>query len=170
MGYAIMSSTITGMGPLLKPFDQEYKTSYKSYEHSSHRANQPDSSLNGSRLRPRTSTGGLSQSYLMETIPSRRGSKASIPDSRITSASPEPTHALSAPSSQAPLALTADEHFRPAHMYKGHEAEVWVEHPRSMTADRDEVVDAGMRSRGNKLVIGKKKEFKVEVDRASRGM
>jgi hypothetical protein len=68
--------------------------------------------------------------------------------------------------------MTADEHFRPTHMYRGHEAEVWVG-DRSLSIARDEMdksaVSGGSTSKaGTKLVIGKKKEFKIEIDRASR--
>ncbi|KAF2003152.1 hypothetical protein P154DRAFT_520505 [Amniculicola lignicola CBS 123094] len=37
LGYAIMSSTITGLGPFLRPFSDSYSTSYRSYgDHNSH--------------------------------------------------------------------------------------------------------------------------------------
>jgi hypothetical protein len=66
--------------------------------------------------------------------------------------------------------LKADEHFRPAHVYRGHEAEVWVG-DRSMSIETDNVSrvhEKHHNKKGTKLVIGKKKEFKVEVDWASR--
>lgn len=170
MGYAIMSSTITGIGPFLRPFSKEYATSYKrsGYGHSSQRSTQPDGPNDRPTLRPRHSW--MSQSYLMQTMPSRRGSKATIHDSvepsthtnpsrhrssASTSTTPDP--AQYSPPSQAPIILTADEHFQPAERFRRHDAEVWVG-DRSMSMGRDE----------SRLTIGKKTEFKVEVDRASR--
>jgi hypothetical protein len=155
MGYAIMSSTITGMGPFLKPFDKEYTTSYKHYGHgSSHPSTHPlSSTLTSSILPPRrNSSDNLSESYLMETLPSRRASNLESEREQGRS---------------SPL-MTADEHFRPAHMYRGHEAEVWVG-DRSMSIGKDELHTPNKSDIGSspRLVIGKKKEFKVEVDRAN---
>jgi hypothetical protein len=170
MGYAIMSSTITGMGPFLKPFDKEYTTttSYKHY--TSHPSTHPSSTLASSVLPPRrTSSGGLSESYLMDTLPSRRGSKSitTLPDGRRSSSGAERSRSRN---SQDPIVLTADENFRPQHMYRGHEAEVWVG-DRSLSIGRDDEIyqahDKNDNGNGPRLVIGKKKEFKVEVDRVS---
>lgn len=65
--------------------------------------------------------------------------------------------------------MTADENFCPAHLYRSHEAEVWVGE-RSMSFCQDESQPgAGPSGKGGaNLVIGKKREFKVEIDRASR--
>jgi hypothetical protein len=57
-------------------------------------------------------------------------------------------------------------------MYRGHEAEVWVG-DRSLSITREEMERAAASGRsapksGTKLVIGEKKEFKIEVDRVSR--
>jgi hypothetical protein len=151
-----MSSTITGMGPFLKPFDKEYTTSYKHYGHgTSHPSTHPlSSTLTSSILPPRrNSSDNLSESYLMETLPSRRASNLES----------EREHGRTSP------VMAADEHFRPAHMYRGHEAEVWVG-DRSMSIGKGEILHThikGDSGSGPKLVIGKKKEFKVEVDRAS---
>jgi hypothetical protein len=148
IGYAIMSSTITGMGPFLKPFDKEYTTSYK--HGSSHPSIHPTSSILPPR---RNSADNVSESYLMETLPSRRASAQESEREQGRS---------------SPL-MTTDEHFRPSHMYRGHEAEVWVG-DRSMSIGKDEIVHTHNKNdtgNGPKLVIGKKKEFKVEVDRAS---
>ena len=76
------------------------------------------------------------------------------------------------PSAPNDILMTADEHFRPAHMYRGHEAEVWVG-DRSLSITREEMERAAASGRsapksGTKLVIGEKKEFKIEVDRVSR--
>lgn len=178
MGYAIMSSTITGIGPFLKPFNKEYTTSYKQsgYGHSSERSQDPDVSNAGPTLRSRSSW--MSQSYLMQTLPSRRGSKSTLPESAeihgdmttrshvsnvSTSTTPEP--AQSSPSSQAPIMMTADEEFQPAEKFKRHEADIWVGE-RSNSVGTNEMKKN--RRDDNRLTIGKKTEFKVEVDRASR--
>ncbi len=194
MGYAIMSSTITGMGPFLKPFDKEYVSStYKHYGpgHSSSggtsglRMESGLTTTTSSGLPPRRqglghhhrrSADNISESYLMDTLPSRRTSKQSMGnEDRANSLEPLQS---SSPSSRASppaptdILMTADEHFRPAHMYRGHEAEVWVG-DRSLSITRDEIEEAAAPrgsspKSGTKLVIGKKKEFKIEVDRASR--
>lgn len=169
MGYAIMSSTITGMAPFLKPFDSSYVAKYKhSGQSTSNGHAVPDSSMGSSVLpsrRRKTSSGGLSESYLMETQPSRRGSKQSLPEHRSSS-----DHIRSISSLQAAQSalMKADEHFCPANRYRGHEAEVWVGE-RSPSVTQQEIVQAGASGpRRQKLVIGKKEEFKIEVDRASR--
>lgn len=182
MGYAIMSSTITGMGPFLRPFDKGYMTSsYKpsAYGANSQKSHDPDSSASESALRPRASW--RSQTYLMETLPSRRASKASlqdVSDGQGAHADPGASHKSSdststvlepsqySPSSQAPIMLTADDEFRPTDHFKRHEAEVWVG-DRTMSFGRD---DDGSRPRreDGKMVVNKRTEFKVEVDRASR--
>ncbi|KAL1796386.1 hypothetical protein ACET3X_004926 [Alternaria dauci] len=195
MGYAIMSSTITGMGPFLKPFDNEYVSStFKRYGqgHSSSggtskmRMESGLSTTASSGLPPRRqglahhhhrgSTDNISESYLMDTLPSRRTSKQSLGNEDHAS-SLEPMQSSSPSSRASPpvpteILMTADEHFRPAHMYRGHETEIWVG-DRSLSITREEMEKA-VASRGSapksgtKLVIGKKEEFKIEVDRASR--
>ncbi|KAH9866608.1 hypothetical protein J1614_008300 [Plenodomus biglobosus] len=189
MGYAIMSSTITGMGPLLRPFSKEYTTSdYKrsaygpnSSQRSTHPAN---STMDSNALRPRSSW--RSQTYLMETLPSRRCSKTLIlppsssapfasacPALRSPSSSSHISHASTStisehrqasPTSQAPIMLTADDEFRPAEHFRRHEAEVWVE-DRGLSFSREENLQCGGADR---MVVNKRTEFKVEVDRASR--
>ncbi|CAN9266770.1 unnamed protein product [Alternaria sp. RS040] len=195
MGYAIMSSTITGMGPFLKPFDKEYVSStYKHYGpgHSSNggtsgmRMESGLSTTASTGLPPRRqgighhhhrgSTDNISESYLMDTLPSRRTSKQSMGnEDRANSLEPMQSSSPSSrasPSAPNDILMTADEHFRPAHMYRGHEAEVWVG-DRSLSITREEMERAAASGRsapksGNKLVIGEKKEFKIEVDRVSR--
>lgn len=179
MGYAIMSSTITGMGPFLRPFNKEYTTSYKRsrFGPSSQRSTQPDEADTGQVLRPRSSW--MSQSYLMETLPSRRGSKATLPGSAepIAHTNPPASHmsktstsstlepAQGSPTSHAPMKLTADEQFQPAEKFRRHEADVWVG-ARSTSIGHDKATNA----KGDefRLAIGKRTEFKIEVDRASR--
>lgn len=169
MGYAIMSSTITGMAPFLKPFDSSYVASYKHSDQSTfNRHTAPGNSMGSSVLPPRrrkTSSAGLSESYLMDTLPSRRGSKRTLPEHRSSV-----DHVQSTLSSRAPQSalMTADEHFCPAHRYQGHETEVWVGE-RSLSMTQQEMMQAASSgAKRQKLVIGKKEEFKIEVDRASR--
>ena len=122
----------------------------------------------------RRSADNISESYLMDTLPSRRASKQSLGDqdgshALVLMQSSSPTRA--SPPGHTHGFMTADEHFRPTHMYRGHEAEVWVGE-RSLSITREELDKAaesrGSGANGTRLVIGKKKEFKIEVDRASR--
>lgn len=106
----------------------------------------------------------------METLPSRSGSKHTTPEPRRSS-SPDPTttRPANSSSSDAPPVLTADEFFRPIHIYRGHEAEVWVGE-RSPSLAQEELahgMDASTGVKRPNLIIGKKKEFKIEVDQAS---
>ncbi|KAI0607350.1 hypothetical protein TUN205_08409 [Pyrenophora tritici-repentis] len=168
MGYAIMSSTITGMAPFLKPFDSNYVTSYKHSDQSTHnRHTVPNSSMDTSVLPPRRkmSSGGLSESYLMETLPSRRGSKQTLPERH---SSLEHIRSTSTSRAAQSATMTADEQFCPTHRYRGHETEVWVGE-RSLSMTQQEMMQgASSGNKRQKLVIGKKKEFKIEVDRVSR--
>lgn len=163
MGYAIMSSTITGIAPFLRPFNKEYTTSYR-YGVSNQKTPVRSSSPNdGSVLRPT-----VSQSYLMGTLPSRRASTRTIPggvESNRGSATMSLTSEAGrvSPSSQAPIVLVADEHFRPADNYGRHEAEVWVGE-RSMSIGQEDKTSGP----GDGLIVNKKTEFKIEIDRASR--
>jgi hypothetical protein len=164
MGYAIMSSTITGMGPFLKPFEKvEYTTSY----YNGKQSRGPHSGAGVREIRTTDSRSSESQSYLMQSLPSRRGSRRE--QRRISLASSAdvlPLHGGS-PSSQAPImTLTADEHFCPADVHGRHETEIWAgerSRSRSRSVGRGEA--AGQGEDAPKLVIGKKKEFKIEVDR-----
>ncbi|EUC42474.1 hypothetical protein COCMIDRAFT_28909 [Bipolaris oryzae ATCC 44560] len=177
MGYAIMSCTITGLGPFLKPFDSEYVESYKHYNHSSsHRSasqhmttsSSASSVLPPRRIMPRKNQDNISESYLMNDMPSRSGSKRTVPDHRRSSSGGELRQSESLPPN-APVMLTADEHFRPTHIYRGHEAEVWVgERSPSFPLEEPYTSSGANGARRPHLVIGKKKEFKIEVDRASR--
>ncbi|KAA8617822.1 Sprouty domain containing protein [Pyrenophora tritici-repentis] len=168
MGYAIMSSTITGMAPFLKPFDSNYVASYKHSDQSTHnRHTVPNSSMDTSVLPPRRkmSSGGLSESYLMETLPSRRGSKQTLPERH---SSLEHIRSTSTSRAAQSATMTADEQFCPTHRYRGHETEVWVGE-RSLSMTQQEMMQgASSGNKRQKLVIGKKKEFKIEVDRVSR--
>lgn len=174
MGYAIMSCTITGMGPLLRPFENEYVSSTKEQGQSSdqHVMTRDSVSSSGSsvlppRRMPRTAPDNVSEFYLMDNLPPRNTTKRTKAHHR-RSASLDPSR-LATSSSPPPATMTADENFCPAHLYRSHEAEVWVGE-RSMSFCQDESQPgAGPSGKGGaNLVIGKKREFKVEIDRASR--
>lgn len=177
MGYAIMSCTITGLGPFLKPFEKEYVQSYHHHGHSSgtpRSASQRMTSSNVSSILPprrqaRKNQDNISESYLMETMPSRSGSKRTIPEPRRSS-SPDPLTPANSSSNNPPPVLTADEFFRPIHLYRGHETEVWVGERSPSVAQENLAKGMGLLSGAKRpnLIIGKKKEFKIEVDRASR--
>lgn len=172
MGYAIMSSTITGLGPFLRPFATETNPGYKSsgYGYSSQKSAQPSGSNMGPPLRNRPSW--MSQSYLMETLPSRPGSKSGSPDLEDAggAARPSGSHASNASTStipaspQAPIPLTADEHFQPAERFRRHDAEVWVG-DRTASIARDEAL--GGVGNESRLAIGKRTEFRVESNSAN---
>jgi hypothetical protein len=201
MGYAIMSCTITGLGPFLKPFNKEYVESYckhhnmnnndnnnikhckctSSYRSTSqHMISSHTSSKIPSRRPSRKSQDNISESYLMDTLPSRSTSKRTTPDAdhQRRSSSPDAilqSHSPPTTSSHAPpLLLTADEHFRPTHLYRGHETEIWVgerspSFPQEQMHTTTTAAAGGAgASRRPPLIIGKKKEFKIEIDRASR--
>jgi hypothetical protein len=127
MGYAIMSSTITGMGPFLRPFNKEYTTSHRSksgYGHNSAlRTDQSRNTQVSNRLRRNSYQ---SERYLMQSIPSRRGSRTTLSDAPEQNTAPNPSHVClrdasasrtpedgKFPPSQAPNMLTADANFRP---------------------------------------------------------
>ncbi|RMZ67976.1 integral membrane [Pyrenophora seminiperda CCB06] len=168
MGYAIMSSTLTGMAPFLRPFDSSYVASFKHSDQSTSNGHTAPVGSMGSSVPPlrrrKTSSGGQSESYLMETLPSRRGSKQTLPEHRSSLDNTRPISSSQAPHS----ALTvADEHFCPVHKNSGHETEVWVGE-RSLSMTLQEMMQASSSgTKKQKLVIGKKEEFKIEVDRAS---
>jgi hypothetical protein len=169
MGYAIMSSTITGMGPFLRPFNKEYTTSYHSskygYGHSTHQ-DLDVRSKRASSLPQRTSW--QSEGYLMDDMPLRRASRVTTSDTRDSSIVEDTSasHAHTASNSlQAPNLLTADSNFRPVDNVSRTETDIWVG-DRSASFGTEEFMPKGMGDdRG--LVINKRTQVKIEVDRAS---
>lgn len=183
MGYAIMSSTITGMGPFLRPFNKEYTTSYhtrSTYGNNSQRSQglhvSRDADVPG---RPERNS-WQSEGYLMQPIPSRRGSKITISDtieasvdrcpsaahmsSRSMSPIPDPHQA--SPSSRAPIMLTADANFRPVDYITRNDTEIWVGDRTASFGTEEGISTSSWDDRA--LVINKRTQFKIEVDRASR--
>ncbi|KAF2821407.1 hypothetical protein CC86DRAFT_373744 [Ophiobolus disseminans] len=173
MGYAIMASTITGLGPFLRPFDKEYTTSYhkrSDYGRSTQRSTMPNQSFSSEApgLQPRSSW--QSEGYLMQPIPSRRGSKTSLSDTaepgvlNNTSTLHRPTASTSS-IPKAPIMLTADANFRPIDHVSRNDTEIWCGDRTASFGTED---DAPGRLRDDRLVINKRTQFKIEVDRASR--
>jgi hypothetical protein len=72
IGYAIMSSTITGLGPFLRPFEKEYATSYRRYG--------VDESARERRKTTRPRGSWQSEGYLMEPVRLRSGSGVDAAD------------------------------------------------------------------------------------------
>jgi hypothetical protein len=175
MGYAIMSSTITGMGPFIRPFNKEYQSSYAKskfgYGHSSSRGPDTLRSTRASAVPQRASW--QSEGYLMESIPSGRGSgvstsdgpamniieESSATDAPATSTTPVPN------TSHVPNILKADANFRPIDDVTRTDWEVWVG-DRTMSFGGDEDMNP-KRKEDRGLVINKRTQVKIEVDRAS---
>ncbi|KAH3908016.1 hypothetical protein HBI56_150370 [Parastagonospora nodorum] len=175
MGYAIMSSTITGMGPFIRPFNKEYQSSYAKskfgYGHSSSRGPDTLRSTRASAVPQRASW--QSEGYLMESIPSSRGSRvttsdgpemntieeSSATDAPATSTTPVPA------TSHVPNILKADANFRPIDDVTRTDWEVWVG-DRTMSFGGDEDMNP-KRKEDRGLVINKRTQVKIEVDRAS---
>lgn len=175
MGYAIMSSTITGMGPFIRPFNKEYQSSYANskfeYGHSSSRGPDPFRSTRASTIPQRASW--QSEGYLMESIPSGRGSRVTTSDgpemSVIEEASathaPTPSKMPVPHTTHAPNILKADANFRPIDDVTRTDWDVWVG-DRTMSFGGDE--DMHQKPKDDRgLVINKRTQVKIEVDRAS---
>ena len=179
MGYAIMSSTITGMGPFLRPFNKEYTASQhkrSGYGHGSQRSDRPDQSRDAEAADQLARSSWQSEGYLMQPIPSRRGSKITLSDctepgvlsnpatTNSTSTASEPEQR--SPSSQAPIMLTADANFRPVDYISRNDTEIWCGDRTASFGTEDGMPTTLRDDRG--LVINKRTQFKIEVDRASR--
>jgi hypothetical protein len=177
MGYAIMSSTITSMGPFLRPFNQEYTTSCHNskYGYGNNSAHEPDK-LRGTRAStvPRR-TSWQSEGYLMQSMASRRASRVTTSDTHAPSVVDDPStmHARttsassssSPPTSQLPNLLTADANFRPVDNVSRTDTEIWVG---DRTGSFGGYADMPRGLRDDKgLVINKRTQVKIEVDRAS---
>jgi hypothetical protein len=180
MGYAIMASTITGMGPFLRPFNKEYTTSYQqksAYGNGS--VHIPTQSRNADTLDQPSRNSWQSEGYLMQPLPSRRGSRNTLSDTiapcvdkssdthvytSSTSSTPEPQS--SRPDSQVPNLLTADANFQPVDGVSRLDTEIWVGDRTASFGNEDGARPDFRDERG--LIINKRTQFTVEVDRASR--
>jgi hypothetical protein len=181
MGYAIMSSTITGMGPFLQPFSKEYTASYhhrSAYGNDS--AHMPERSHDMKSPGHSRRDSWQSEGYLMQSLPSRRGSRNTIVDthdSNVLSKSPD-THVSiesittthqphqSRTNSRELNRLTADANFRPVDGVSRTDTEIWVGDRAASFGTEDGVRPNLQDERG--LVINKRTQFTIEVDRKSR--
>lgn len=165
IGYAIMSTTITGLGPFLRPFSKSYTTS--SYRHSSYAnaASFPASSANRSNLGSRLDNHATQQgdSYQMEPIQGRNAPIVSRKGSSTTSghlSSNEDTFAASSQSEILPqstglqLRPDVDALKRDTAIYGGHDVD-------------DEDVMSRMSDESRRMIITKKTELRIEHDRRS---
>ncbi|KAL5115359.1 hypothetical protein ACEQ8H_006735 [Pleosporales sp. CAS-2024a] len=169
MGYAIMSSTITGMGPFLRPFTKEYATSYAKskygYGFTSTREMDPYHDAKSCASARRTSS--QSEGYLMHSIALRRPSRGTTSDTQTTSVNEASASTISSlPTVQLPNLLVADANFRPVDHVSRTNTEIWVGE-RSPSIATAEEKPAG-RGEEKGLVISRRTQVKVEVDRASR--
>lgn len=169
MGYAIISSTITSMGPFLRPFNQEYTTSYHSSKYGyGHSTNQDvdTRSKSASSLPQRTSW--QYEGYLMQEMPSRLASRVMTADTWDPSIVEDTaaTHAHTTSTSlQAPNLLIADSNFRPVDSVSRTETDIWVgDRAASFGAEEHMPIRTGDDKR---LIINKRIQVKIEVDRAS---
>jgi hypothetical protein len=158
MSYAIISLTITGMGPFLRPFNKDLMTSYVAKRYA----------RNGQVIG--SQSGGSQPSYQMsrlnhESKPRMKmGAKGR---SHNTSTAPSPEPGQMSPTSQTSIIRTAEPPtFRPQHEGLRHDAEVWVGNRTSSVRDADDVFRH--LSDETRLVITKKTEMKVESDSASQ--
>lgn len=186
MGYAIMSSTITSIGPFLRPFKSDYSPSYytNKSEYGQASAHVPEHTLKGGASDNLRRNSWQSEGYLMQPLPSRRSSKQSketISDAPEHNAldSPKENHMHSpgsstssdilnlAVTSQQPTMLTADSNFRPIDKISRNETEIWVGNRSTISgADNNLRGEEGNRD-GRGMVINKSTHVTVEVDRAS---
>ncbi|KAF2629358.1 hypothetical protein BU25DRAFT_409253 [Macroventuria anomochaeta] len=160
MSYAIISLTITGMGPFLRPFNKDLMTSYVAKRYARN-GNIIESQSGGSQLGYQMSRLDREENRpvrvrLGPSNRSRNESKAS---------SPEPGQV--SPTSQTSIIRSAEPPtFRPQHEGLRHDAEVWVGKRTSSVRDADDVFRH--LSDETRLVITKKTEMKVESDSASQ--
>lgn len=158
MSYAIISLTITGMGPFLRPFNKDLMTSYIAKRYA----------RNGNVIESRS--GGSQPSYQMSRLDHedraprvRLGAKGRSRNQSKAS-SPEPGQ-ISPTSQTSIIRSTEPPTFRPQHEGLRHDAEVWVGDRTSSVRDADDVFRH--LSDETRLVITKKTEMKVETDSAS---
>jgi hypothetical protein len=181
MGYAIMASTITGMGPFLRPFNEEYTTSYRyKSTHGNGSIHMPTHSRGAETLARSSRNSWQSEGYLMQSLPSRRGSRNTLPDtvepSMLSKSSNSHVCTLSTSStmepqqfrfsSQVPNMLTADANFQPIDRVSKLDTEIWVGDRSTSFGNEDGLRLDLHKERG--LVINKRTQLTIEVDRASR--
>jgi hypothetical protein len=181
MGYAIMASTITGLGPFLRPFNKEYTTSYQQKSnYGSQRSDMVDHSENVGPTGSQTRGSWNSEGCLMQPVVSRRstrttgekparsfmlGDSSSIHRSTASNSSTNEAYRDSS-TPLTPNILTADANFRPFDNISRNDTEIWVG-DRTASFGAEEHMPTQMRE-NKALIINKRTQFKVEVDRASQ--
>lgn len=163
MSYAIISLTITGMGPFLRPFNKDLMTSYVAKRYA----------RNGNVIE--SQSGGTQSSYQMGRLDREETRPAPVTmrkrsDSRNHSGNPSPEPGQISPTSQTSIIRTAEDPptFRPHHEGVRHDAEVWAGQRTSSVRDADDVFRH--LSDETRLVITKKTEMKVESDSVSHAL
>jgi hypothetical protein len=179
MGYAIMASTITGMGPFLRPFNKEFTTSYHNQSAYGHNSAHAASKSHTTGASDKQRDSWQSEGYLMQSLPSRRASKTTESDARdlstLDSAGDMRIHTVAASTaldlqqqahaSQVPNLLTADANFRPLDHVSRNETEIWVGERTASFGAEDNTSLKFRDDRG--LIINKRTQVKIEIDRAS---
>jgi hypothetical protein len=179
MGYAIMSSTITGMGPFFRPFEREYATNYRrSTGYGSLRSDMAKQSHNTDVPERTPRSSWRSEGYPMQPISLRRASKATVSDvtapgdstirPTISSNSLKQEPSQASPNPLAPNVLTADANFRPIDNLSRNQSEIWCV-DRTTSFETEDGMPIRLEVEKG-LVINKRTQFKFEVDRASRVM
>ncbi len=160
MGYAIISLTITGMGPFLRPFKKDLMTSYVAKRYA----------RNGNVIA--SQSGGSQPSYQMSRLDHKEGKPAQVrmrqrSRTRRESKPPSLEPGQASPTSQTSIIGSAElPTFRPQHEGLRHDAEVWVGDRSSSVRDADDAFTH--LSDETRLVITKKTEMKVERDHAGQ--
>lgn len=154
LGYAIMSTTITGLGPFLRPFSKSFSASYK---HSSyaHHPSEPGSSMGDSQTK--SGIHSRSVSYQMQPLPSRHYhafSSTEHTSSAVTASGPSSTH-------DHGLTLRPD-----SDTFKRNIAVTGGDRTPSTRDEEDGV--STMSHESQQWIIKKKTELTVELDQASR--
>jgi hypothetical protein len=179
MGYAIMSSTFTSMGPFLRPFDEGmYTASYQNKSHyGNNSAHMPEKSRNTTVLSQPRRDSWQSEGYLMQSIPSRRGSKTTLSGvqdccayddssaTRIPSASTTPDLQTYPRTVHSPIPMAPEAGLRSFDNVPGNHTKIWVG-DRSASIGAEDGIPASLQDRGA-LVINRRTHVKIEVDGAS---
>jgi hypothetical protein len=174
MGYAIMSSTFTSMGPFLRPFDQGmYTASYQNKSHyGNNSAHMPEKSRNTTVLSQPRRDSWQSEGYLMQSIPSRRGSKTTLSGvyddssaTHIASTSTTPDLQAYPHTAQSPTLLATKADLRSFDNVSGNHTKIWVG-DRAASIGTEDGIPASLKD-GGALVINRRTHVKIEVDGAS---
>lgn len=151
IGYAIMSTTITGLGPFLRPFSKSFSTSYRRSSYS-HHPSVPSSSLGDSQTKSRNHPHAMS--YQMQPLKAHQVNISSSGNRNSPSSTPQSS------SQNTTLTLRPD-----SDVFKQNTA-VTGGHRAPSAGDEEETVSR-MSQESTQWIIKKKTELKVETDRAS---